>query len=160
MAKTIWAPGIESVSGALTKIKTKSQHADDQNMFLATHRTAATMSTSCSRTYFRKINNLPWQGGAVPSSEVILQRQKFASQSSAVATRRKDLISMGPDKSAFQALNAEYEQKTGLKGTMSVFYWAGAKKYTAEGAMSPTWPQGAIELTYEEFAAACSAARN
>lgn len=159
MGKIIWAPGIEQVSGALTKIKTKSQHADDQNMFLATHRNAATMSKSCSRAFFRKINNLPWQNGAVPSADVLNLRRKFAQSSTAIAERREDLTHFPADNTAFKALNAEYLQKTGLSGTKNVFYWAAAKKYTAEGQFAPTWPQGAIDLTYEEYAAACASAR-
>ena len=159
MAKIIWAPGIEVVSGALTKIKTKSSHADDGNMFLATHRTAATMSTSCSRSYYRKINNLPWQSGQPVSTEVLTQRGDFGMKAKAVSTRRKDLNKMGPDNKAFRDLNAEYEQKTGRKGTINVFYWAAAKKYTPEGEHTPTWPSGAIELSYEEFASACNSAR-
>ena len=51
MAKVVWAPGISTVSGALSKINKKKPHAADMQMLLATHRKAATTNTDCNRLY-------------------------------------------------------------------------------------------------------------
>jgi len=111
-------PMFSSVSGALTKINKKSPHAGDQKMLLCTHRTAATTSTDCNRVYVRDLQSIT-RSTPVTADE-ILQRQRFASVSRAVATRAKDLSRMGSDKAAFQ------EQKDtpgGLK-TLKKYLWS------------------------------------
>ena len=158
MAKILYAPGIEEVSGALSKIKTKSQHSHDQNMFLAVHRVAPTMNKTCSRAYFRKINSLPWQNSFDPSQEVLTLREEFVFKSRAVAARKKSLATLASDQAVFLELNQELMEKTGVKGTFKVFYWACAKKYYSNGSVN--WPAGGIDLTYEEYRTACMSARD
>ena len=58
MAKVEYADAIKTVSGALTKINKKSQHAGDQKMILATHRVAETSNPNCSRLYFRGLSSV------------------------------------------------------------------------------------------------------
>ena len=58
MAKVEYADAIKTVSGALTKINKKSQHAADQKMVLATHRVAPTQNPNCSRLYLRGLNSI------------------------------------------------------------------------------------------------------
>ena len=58
MAQVEWADAIKTVSGALTKINKKSQHAGDQKMILATHRKAATTNPNCSRIYMRGLSSV------------------------------------------------------------------------------------------------------
>ena len=118
MAKVEYADAIKTVSGALVKINKKSQHASDQKMVLATHRTAATTSKSCSRLYFRGLQSVT-RSTPVSTDELAL-RGRFAAVSAAVAARAKDLNKMGPDKTAF---NAQKDQPGG-KTTMKSYLWS------------------------------------
>lgn len=149
MAKILYAPGIEEVSGALSKINTKSKHRDDENMFLATHRKAATMNNACARAYYRKINKLPWQSGSVPSTSTLEIRALFASRQKAVNERSKDLAHVTADQTLFRSLNEQFKSKYGYYATQNAFYWAAAKKYTQDGRVE--MPTGAIEMTFAEF---------
>lgn len=162
MAKILYAPGIEKVSGAMSKINTKSRHADDQNMFLATHREAATQSKTCSRAYFRKINSLPWQNTSLVPSSAIQLRARFTAFTAAIKARKKDLMTLSLDQDAYLALRREMISKTGITPTVNVFYWAAAKKYgPQDGYAGPvTWPEGAIALTYNELLAAVNENRS
>ena len=117
MAKVVWAPGIETVSGALTKINKKSQHAADQQMLLATHRVAATTSTDCSRLYMRGLSSVT-RSTPVTSDERA-QRARFAAIAKAVNERRKDLSKVAEDLAAF---NAQKDTAGGYK-TMRQYLW-------------------------------------
>ena len=117
MAKVVWAPGIETVSGALTKINKKSQHAADQQMLLATHRVAATTSTDCNRLYMRGLSSVT-RSTPVTSDERA-QRTRFAAIAKAVNERRKDLSKVAEDLAAF---NAQKDTAGGYK-TMRQYLW-------------------------------------
>ena len=117
MAKVVWAPGIETVSGALTKINKKSQHAADQQMLLATHRVAATTSTHCNRLYMRGLSSVT-RSTPVSSNERE-QRNRFSAIAKAVNERRKDLSKVAQDLAAF---NAQKDTAGGYK-TMRQYLW-------------------------------------
>ena len=117
MAKVVWAPGIETVSGALTKINKKSQHAADQQMLLATHRVAATTSTDCNRLYMRGLSSVT-RSTPVTSDERA-QRARFSAIAKAVNERRKDLSKVAQDLAAF---NAQKDTAGGYK-TMRQYLW-------------------------------------
>ena len=117
MAKVVWAPGIETVSGALTKINKKSQHAADQQMLLATHRVAATTSTDCSRLYMRGLSSVT--RSTPVSSDEKAQRARFSAIAKAVNERRKDLSKVAQDLAAF---NAQKDTAGGYK-TMRQYLW-------------------------------------
>ena len=117
MAKVVWAPGIETVSGALTKINKKSQHAADQQMLLATHRKAATTSTDCNRLYMRGLSSVT--RSTPVSSEEREQRARFSAIAKAVNERRKDLSKVSQDLIAF---NAQKDTAGGYK-TMRQYLW-------------------------------------
>ena len=117
MAKVVWAPGIETVSGALTKINKKSQHAADQQMLLATHRVAATTSTHCSRLYMRGLSSVT--RSTPVSSDERAQRDRFSAIAKAVNARRKDLSKVAEDLAAF---NAQKDTAGGYK-TMRQYLW-------------------------------------
>ena len=117
MAKVVWAPGIETVSGALTKINKKSQHAADQQMLLATHRVAATTSTDCNRLYMRGLSSVT-RSTPVTSDERA-QRARFSAIAKAVNERRKDLSKVAEDLAAF---NAQKDTAGGYK-TMRQYLW-------------------------------------
>ena len=117
MANVVWAPGIETVSGALTKINKKSQHAADQQMLLATHRVAATTSTDCNRLYMRGLSSVT--RSTPVSSDERAQRDRFSAIAKAVNERRKDLSKVAADLAAF---NAQKNDPDGYK-TMRQYLW-------------------------------------
>ena len=117
MAKVVWAPGIETVSGALTKINKKSQHAADQQMLLATHRVAATTSTDCNRLYMRGLSSVT--RSTPVSAEEREHRNRFSAIAKAVNARKKDLSKVAVDLAAF---NAQKDTAGGYK-TMRQYLW-------------------------------------
>ena len=101
MAKVVWAPGISTVSGALSKINKKKPHAADMQMLLATHRKAATTSTDCNRLYLRGIESVT---RSTPySADERAAQTKFGNIAKAVQLRRKNDEQMVTDQQAFQA---------------------------------------------------------
>ena len=118
MAKVEYADAIKTVSGALTKINKKSQHAADQKMVLATHRVAPTQNPNCSRLYLRGLNSIS-RSTPVTSEETRI-RNRFSSIASAVAARAKDLMKISADQAAFAA---QKDAPNGKK-TMRAFLWS------------------------------------
>ena len=115
MAKVTWAPGISTVSGALTKINKKSQHAGDEQMLLATHRSAPTTNKDCNRLFLRGLKSVT-RTTAVTSDEIIL-RNRFAAVSRAVQERRRNLSYVATDVANFRA-----QKETGYK-TFFQYLW-------------------------------------
>lgn len=148
MAKVLFAPGIEVVSGAVTKINLHSSHVLDQNMLLFTHRNAPTVSRACQRGYYRKANSLPWQQGAVPTQEVLDLRANFALASREVATRKQNLGTIAADQAQFAAIKDEVKA-AGVRITFNTFQWA-AKKM-----MGSSYSTGAITMTAAEYITYC-----
>ena len=107
----------ETVSGALTKIDKKSQHADDQKMILATHRVAATTSKHCSRVYIRTLKNIT---RTTPlSTKEINIRNRFRAVAAMVQERKEDLMKVTQDQAAFLA----QKDTAGGKKTMRAYLW-------------------------------------
>ena len=117
MAKVTWAPGISTVSGALTKINKKSQHAGDEQMLLATHRTAPTTSKDCNRLFLRGLKSVT-RTTPVTSDEILL-RNRFAAVSRAVQERRRNLSYVATDIANFRA---QKDQPYGKK-TLTAYLW-------------------------------------
>ena len=117
MASVVWADAIKTVSGALKKINKKSQHAQDQKMVLATHRTAPTSSGICSRLFLRDFDSV--NVNVSQTEDSINARNRFSAVSRAVKTRRKDLSHMAAD---LQAFNAQKDLPNGMK-TMTAYLW-------------------------------------
>ena len=117
MAKVTWAPGISTVSGALTKINKKSQHAGDEQMLLATHRTAPTTSKDCNRLFLRGLKSVT-RTTPVTSDEILL-RNRFAAVSRAVQERRRNLSYIATDIANFRA---QKDQPYGKK-TLTAYLW-------------------------------------
>ena len=127
MAKVEYADVIKTVSGALTKINKKSQHAADQKMVLATHRVAPTQNPNCSRLYLRGLNSIT-RSTPVTSEETRV-RNRFSAVAAAVAARSKDLMKISADQAAFAA---QKDAPNGKK-TMRAFLWSLEKAaYDAE----------------------------
>ena len=117
MAKVEYADAIKTVSGALTKINKKSEHAADQKMVLATHRKAPTTSNACSRLYLRGLSAVT--RSTPVSSEERAQRNKFAQISKEIALRKQDLAKVAQDLAAF---NAQKDTAGGYK-TLKQYLW-------------------------------------
>jgi hypothetical protein len=115
MAKVEYADAIKTVSGALTKINKKSEHAADQKMVLATHRTAPTTSKACSRLYLRGLSAVT-RSTPVTSDEQLI-RNRFAAVSRAVQARRRNLSYVATDIANFKA-----QKETGYK-TLNSYLW-------------------------------------
>ena len=118
MAKVEYADAIKTVSGALTKINKKSQHAADQKMVLASHRVAPTQNPNCSRLYLRGLNSIS-RSTPVTSEETRI-RNRFSAVAAAVAARAKDLMKISADQAAFAA---QKDAPNGKK-TMRAFLWS------------------------------------
>ena len=117
MAKVEWNDAVKTVSGALTKINKKSQHAADQKMILATHRVAATTSPNCSRLYVRGLSAVT--RSTVPQAKELAARARFASVAAAVKARSKDLMQQATDITNFLA----QKDTAGGKKTMKAYLW-------------------------------------
>ena len=118
MAKVEWADAIKTVSGALTRINKKSQHAGDQKMILGTHRVAATTNPDCSRIYFRGLSSVT--RSTPPSQNELEKRERFSVVAAAVAARSKDLTKITADQAAFKA---QKDLPNGKK-TMKSYLWS------------------------------------
>jgi len=117
MAKVEWADAIKTVSGALTRINKKSQHAGDQKMILATHRVAATTNPQCSNLYMRGLSSVT-RTTPITAKETEI-RTRFAVVSAAVAARKKDLSKVTQDQIDFMA---QKDLPNGKK-TMTSYLW-------------------------------------
>ena len=117
MAKVEYADAIKTVSGALTKINKKSQHAADQKMVLATHRVAATTNPACSRLYLRGLSSVTRTTPVTADEQA--QRTRFAAVARAVQARKQDLTKIAGDLAAF---NAQKDNPNGKK-TMRSYLW-------------------------------------
>ena len=118
MAKVEWADAIKTVSGALTRINKKSQHAGDQKMILGTHRVAATTNPDCSRIYFRGLSSVT--RSTPPLQNELEKRERFSVVAAAVAARSKDLTKITADQAAFKA---QKDLPNGKK-TMKSYLWS------------------------------------
>ena len=125
MAKVEYADAIKTVSGALTKINKKSEHAADQKMVLATHRTAPTTSKTCSRLYLRGLSAV--SRSTPVTADEITARNRFAAIVRAVAARRRNVSQMVTDRANFQA-----QKDTGYKTIYQYLWHVCADAYDAQ----------------------------
>ena len=117
MAKVKWSPGIDVVSGLLTKRpKAGEPHSSHSSVMLATHRTAATTNPVCARVYL--------VGEFLRTSPITADERarwmRFSAVSAAVAARAKDLNKMTADQAAFIA----QKDQPGGKKTMKSYLWS------------------------------------
>ena len=117
MAQVEWADAIKTVSGALTKINKKSQHAADQKMILATHRKAATTNPNCSRLYMRGLSSVSRSTPVGPDE--LAARARFKAVRQAVYSRAHSLTTLSQDQAAYQAQLGTAEGKS----TFNAYLW-------------------------------------
>ncbi len=116
MAKIKWGQGIDYVSGLLGARPKKGQmHSDHTNVLLATHRVAATTNPNCTRVYMVGEYNRSTD----PSAKELLIRARFNAVAKAVRERRKDLMQINQDNTAFLA---QRDTAGGCK-TMTKYLW-------------------------------------
>ncbi len=117
MAHVEYADAIKVVSGALTRINKKSQHAADQKMVLATHRKAATTNPNCQHLYIRGLSSV---SRTSPLSTKELQaRNRFRAVAAMVKERAADLMAITQDQVDFLA---QKDLANGKK-TMKAYLW-------------------------------------
>ena len=117
MAKVEYADAIKVVSGALTKINKKSQHAADQKMVLATHRVAATTNPNCQHLYIRGLSSVT-RTSPLSTKEINI-RNRFRAVAAMVQERKEDLMKVTQDQAAFLA----QKDTAGGKKTMKAYLW-------------------------------------
>ena len=117
MAKVEYADAIKVVSGALTKINKKSQHAADQKMVLATHRVAATTNPNCQHLYIRGLSSVT-RTSPLSTKEINI-RNRFRAVAAMVIERKEDLMKVTQDQAAFLA----QKDTAGGKKTMKAYLW-------------------------------------
>ena len=117
MAKVEYADAIKVVSGALTKINKKSQHAADQKMVLATHRVAATTNPNCQHLYIRGLSSVT-RTSPLSTKEINI-RNRFRAVAAMVQERKEDLMKVTQDQAAFLA---QKDLANGKK-TMRAYLW-------------------------------------
>ena len=116
MAKVKWAEGIEYVSGLLTQRPKKgTMHGDHSCALLATHRTAATTSSTCTRLYMVGA----YKRKTPVSANELMARSRFEMVAAAVRARSKDLMQISSDQAAFLA----QRDTAGGKKTMRAYLW-------------------------------------
>ena len=128
MAHVEYADAIKVVSGALTRINKKSQHAADQKMVLATHRKAATTNPNCQHLYIRGLSSV---SRTSPLSTKELQaRNRFRAVAAMVKERAADLMAITQDQVDFLA---QKDLANGKK-TMKAYLWkVCGQEYDAQG---------------------------
>ena len=116
MGKVVWAPGIQSVSGALAKPKKRNGHSCGTYL-IGTHRTAPTENDDCNRLYVKSAET--YKRSTALSEDEINNRNRFTAVSRAIKTRKRDLQYIAQDQVDFMAqLNTP-----GGKKTMFAYLW-------------------------------------
>ena len=117
MAKVKVGPaGIETISGALKRPKKLNGH-NHGNYLVAVHRQAASTNPNCQRLYSFDADR--YKRSTDPSAKELLIRARFNAVSKAVALRRKDLMQINQDNTAFLA---QRDTAGGCK-TLTKYLW-------------------------------------
>jgi len=111
-----YSPGIEYVSGSLSKPKKMDGH-NHGDYLIGTHRVAATENPNCTRLYIRKGDSFT-RTNNYSQKELAIQN-RFTEVSRAVRTRSKDLNLVTQDQAAFKA----QKDAAGGKKTMRAYLW-------------------------------------
>ena len=117
MAVVKYQSGIDYVSGAAMRPKTKEGHSCG-GYVVGTHREAATTNPNCTRIYFKDKD--AYKRSTPVSAKETKIRQRFTAVATAVASRMQDLAQITSDQIAF---NAQKDQPGGKK-TMKSYLWS------------------------------------
>ena len=116
MAKITWAPGIQTVSGALAKPKKRNGHSCGDYL-IGTHRVAPTQSPDCNRLYIKNADT--FKRSTALSEDEINNRNRFTAVSRAVKARKRDLQYIAQDQIDFMA----QKDTAGGAKTMFAYLW-------------------------------------
>ena len=116
MGKVTWAPGIQSVSGALAKPKKRNGHSCGDYL-IGTHRVAPTQSNDCNRLYIKNADT--YKRSNALSEDEINARNRFTAVSRAVKARKRDLQYIAQDQLDFMA----QKDTAGGAKTMFAYLW-------------------------------------
>ena len=116
MGKVVWAPGIQSVSGALAKPKKRNGHSCGDYL-IGTHRVAPTQSNDCNRLYIKNADT--FERSTALSEDEINNRNRFTAVSRAIKARKRDLTYIAQDQIDFMA----QKDTAGGKKTMFAYLW-------------------------------------
>ena len=116
MAKITWAPGIQTVSGALAKPKKRNGHSCGDYL-IGTHRVAPTQSPDCNRIYLKNADT--FKRSTALSEDEINARNRFTAVSRAVKARKRDLQYIAQDQLDFMA----QKDTAGGAKTMFAYLW-------------------------------------
>ena len=116
MAKITWAPGIQTVSGALAKPKKRNGHSCGDYL-IGTHRVAPTQSPDCNRIYLKNADT--FKRSTALSEDEINNRNRFKAVSRAVKARKRDLQYIAQDQIDFMA----QKDTAGGAKTMFAYLW-------------------------------------
>ena len=116
MSVVTYAPGIETVRGALAKAKKVNGH-NHGDYVIGTHRVAPSENPNCSRLYIRK--GTSYERTTQPSSDELNARERFKTVSGMVKARKEDLTKISTDLANFLA----QKDTAGGKKTMKAYLW-------------------------------------
>ncbi len=116
MAYITYAPGIDTVSGAMAKPSKKSGHVHG-NYVIGTHRKAASQNPHCLRFYIKPLSAYDRTTPLKPKE--VAARQRFQAVRAMVQARKEDLTKVTADQQAFLA---QRDLANGKK-TMKAYYW-------------------------------------
>ncbi len=116
MSVVTYAPGIETVRGALAKAKKVNGH-NHGDYVIGTHRVAPTENPNCCRLYLRKATS--YERSTQPSSDELNARERFKTVAQMVKARKEDLTKISTDLAAFLA----QKDTAGGKKTMKAYLW-------------------------------------
>ena len=116
MAYITYAPGIDTVSGAMAKPSKKSGHVHG-NYVIGTHRKKATSNPHCLRFYIKAAT--AYDRTTPLKQREVAARQRFQAVRAMVAARKEDLSKVTSDQQAFLA---QKDLANGKK-TMNAYLW-------------------------------------
>ena len=116
MAYITYAPGIDTVSGAMAKPSKKSGHVHG-NYVIGTHRVKASCNPHCLRFYIKAATTYDRTTPLKPNE--VAARQRFQAVRAMVQARKEDLTKVTADQQAFLA---QRDLANGKK-TMNAYLW-------------------------------------
>ena len=116
MAYITYAPGIDTVSGAMAKPAKNSGHVHG-NYVIGTHRKAASENPHCLRFYIKPLSAYDRTTPLKPKE--VAARQRFQAVRAMVQARKEDLSKVTQDQLDFIA----QKDKANGKKTMNAYLW-------------------------------------
>ena len=130
MAKVVWATGIDTVGGALTKPKKNSVGHSCGSYLIGKHRTAPTTNPNCSSLFIQ--NKDTYKRTTPLTADELTARELFRARARWIKTRMEDLSHVTSDQADFIAQKNE----PGGAKTLKAYYWKMAKAQIDEDSLN------------------------